>query len=127
MIASQKPDKSFLAGTTLTTSTLARGRLATALTLLLARQSWVKTLAPLAQPAMLLMMTLPTSALPSLGEASLVMLMLLTCSVGHQCLLLLLVNSQVISLVHWQHLLPPLLPQLTSLEDLLLHLLLHKL
>jgi hypothetical protein len=49
--------------------TLARGRLATALTLLLARQSWVKTLAPLAQPAMLLMMTLPTSALPSLEAA----------------------------------------------------------
>jgi hypothetical protein len=97
--------------------------------LLLARQSWVKTLAHLAQPVMLLMMTSPTSALPSLGAARPAMeikaVLLSTCSADKQCLLLQLVNSQAISLVHWQHLLPPLLPHLTCSGVLPLPLLRH--
>ena len=118
----------------MTTSTLVQGRLTTALMLLLALQSWVKTLVPLAQPAMPLMMTLLTLALPSLGEDRPAMeiraVLLLTCSVGHQLLLLPQVNSQPTYLAQfllWQHLPPPLLPRLTSLEVLLLRLLLHKL
>merc|ERR1719275_471087 len=103
---------------TSTTLTLAPGRLATVLTLLLARQSWVKTLAHLAQPAMPRMMILLTSALPSLAAARPAMeikaMLLSTCSVGQQYLLLQLANSQAISLVHWRHLLPTLLPHCSA-------------